>query len=291
MGKLQPGIVRSERYRVLNDIEERVNDLQLAYCGSEQCAPGHRFGPNRRECFVLHVVRSGEGRLLLNGEEFTLGEGFAFVLRAHQEAWYEADHERPWNYFWVGFSGVDAETCVRKAGFPKERPFRPVGCTEKLGEYLDEMLDAHQLNFWNSLRRNANLMLFFSELIQDYTSTQSLRQSYSYSSSSYVRYVKDYIDRYYEKKLRIGAIAEYIGVNRSYLSNSFRRETGVSPQEYLMGIRIRRAQTLLRESGFMIAEIAQQVGYPDALAFSRIFRQRVGLSPSAYRRSGPRPRL
>lgn len=291
MGKFQPGIVRSERYRVLNDIEERVNDLQLAYCGSEQCAPGHRFGPNRRECFVLHVVRSGEGRLLLNGEEFTLGEGFAFVLRAHQEAWYEADHENPWNYFWVGFSGVDAETCVRKAGFPKERPFRPVGCAEKLGEYLDEMLDAHQLNFWNSLRRNANLMLFFSELIQDYTSTQSLRQSYSYSSSSYVRYVKDYIDRYYEKKLRIGAIAEYIGVNRSYLSNSFRRETGVSPQEYLMGIRIRRAQTLLRESGLMIAEIAQQVGYPDALAFSRIFRQRVGLSPSAYRRSGPRPRL
>ena len=61
MGKLQPGIVRSERYRVLNDIEERVNDLQLAYCGSEQCAPGHRFGPNRRECFVLHVVRSGGG--------------------------------------------------------------------------------------------------------------------------------------------------------------------------------------------------------------------------------------
>ncbi len=291
MGKLQPGIVRSERYRVLNDIEERVNDLQLAYCGSEQCAPGHRFGPNRRECFVLHVVRSGEGRLLLNGEEFRLGEGFAFVLRAHQEAWYEADHENSWNYFWVGFSGVDAETCVRKAGFPKERPFRPVGCAEKLGEYLDEMLDAHQLNFWNSLRRNANLMLFFSELIQDYTSTQSLRQSYSYSSSSYVRYVKDYIDRYYEKKLRIGAIAEYIGVNRSYLSNSFRRETGVSPQEYLMGIRIRRAQTLLRESGLMIAEIAQQVGYPDALAFSRIFRQRVGLSPSAYRRSGPRPRL
>ena len=291
MEKLQPGIVRSERYRVLNDIEERVNDLQLAYCGSEQCAPGHRFGPNRRECFVLHVVRSGEGRLLLNGEEFTLGEGFAFVLRAHQEAWYEADHENPWNYFWVGFSGVDAEACVRKAGFPKERPFRPVGCAEKLGEYLDEMLDAHQLNFWSSLRRNANLMLFFSELIQDYTSTQSLRQSYSYSSSSYVRYVKDYIDRYYEKKLRIGAIAEYIGVNRSYLSNSFRRETGVSPQEYLMGIRIRRAQTLLRESGLMIAEIAQQVGYPDALAFSRIFRQRVGLSPSAYRRSGPRPRL
>lgn len=291
MGKLQPGIVHSERYRVLNDIEERVNDLQLAYCGSEQCAPGHRFGPNRRECFVLHVVRSGEGRLLLNGEEFRLGEGFAFVLRAHQEAWYEADHENPWNYFWVGFSGVDAETCVRKAGFPKERPFRPVGCAEKLGEYLDEMLDAHQLNFWNSLRRNANLMLFFSELIQDYTSTQSLRQGYSYSSSSYVRYVKDYIDRYYEKKLRIGAIAEYIGVNRSYLSNSFRRETGVSPQEYLMGIRIRRAQTLLRESGLMIAEIAQQVGYPDALAFSRIFRQRVGLSPSAYRRSGPRPRL
>ncbi len=180
---------------------------------------------------------------------------------------------------------------MRKAGFPKERPFRPVGCAEKLGEYLDEMLDAHQLNFWSSLRRNANLMLFFSELIQDYTSTQSLRQSYSYSSSSYVRYVKDYIDRYYEKKLRIGAIAEYIGVNRSYLSNSFRRETGVSPQEYLMGIRIRRAQTLLRESGLMIAEIAQQVGYPDALAFSRIFRQRVGLSPSAYRRSGPRPRL
>lgn len=291
MGKLQPGIVHSERYRVLNDIEERVNDLQLAYCGSEQCAPGHRFGPNRRECFVLHVVRSGEGRLLLNGKEFRLGEGFAFVLRAHQEAWYEADHENPWNYFWVGFSGVDAETCVRKAGFPKERPFRPVGCAEKLGEYLDEMLDAHQLNFWNSLRRNANLMLFFSELIQDYTSTQSLRQGYSYSSSSYVRYVKDYIDRYYEKKLRIGAIAEYIGVNRSYLSNSFRRETGVSPQEYLMGIRIRRAQTLLRESGLMIAEIAQQVGYPDALAFSRIFRQRVGLSPSAYRRSGPRPRL
>ena len=59
--------------------------------------------------------------------------------------------------------------------------------------------------------------------------------------------------------------------------------TGISPQEYLLDYRIRKACELLQNTDLPIAHIARSVGYEDSLYFSRLFKQHMKSSPSSYR--------
>jgi AraC-like DNA-binding protein len=85
----------------------------------------------------------------------------------------------------------------------------------------------------------------------------------------------------------IDSIAATLGVDRSTLSRHFRKEAGVTLIQYLISMRIQNAITLLRQSDLPIAEIASRCGYGDYGYFRRVFRQRMGLSPSEFRTVGP----
>ena len=74
-----------------------------------------------------------------------------------------------------------------------------------------------------------------------------------------------------------------MGVNRSYLSSTFKRLTGYSPTDYLIMVRMEKAKSLLTKTNYSIGQIAAEVGYTDQLAFSRMFKRRFGESPRKYR--------
>ena len=122
------GYTSSAKYKSLEDIQRDSSELCLCYCGWEQCEPGHRYGPNRRRNYVLHFVSKGSGKLEVNGNQYHIKKGEAFLLPPATEAWYEADKEDPWFYSWVGFTGSKAKACVDNAGFSVKKPVRSIAC-------------------------------------------------------------------------------------------------------------------------------------------------------------------
>ena len=84
-------------------------------------------------------------------------------------------------------------------------------------------------------------------------------------------------------KIKIDDIADFIGISRSHLTGSFKKEMGVSPQEYLINFRLEKAASLLRSSKEQINIIAYQCGYEDSLSFSKAFKQKFGMSPKSFR--------
>ena len=69
----------------------------------------------------------------------------------------------------------------------------------------------------------------------------------------------------------------------SRYSAVFRGCMGVSPQGFLIGLRMKNAADLIRRTDLTITQVAQAVGYEDALYFSTLFRRKMGLPPSRYR--------
>ena len=97
------GYTNSARFRALEDLQKDSADLCLSYCGWEYCDPGHRYGPNMRTTYVLHIIRSGRGTLEIHNQKYVLTAGDAFLLSPNMEAWYEADRGSlvlyvGWNY-------------------------------------------------------------------------------------------------------------------------------------------------------------------------------------------------
>lgn len=71
-------------------------------------------------------------------------------------------------------------------------------------------------------------------------------------------------------------------MSRTVFAERFREATGTSPAEYLAEVRIRSAQDLLAR-GLGVSEVSRAIGYGSDDGFSRAFRRRVGISPSAWR--------
>jgi AraC-like DNA-binding protein len=91
-------------------------------------------------------------------------------------------------------------------------------------------------------------------------------------------------DHHAEAGLTLGRVAHAARVSAPHLCRLMKAQTGLSPMRYLEEIRMKRASDLLQRTGLDIKRVSYTVGYRDQLYFSRVFRKRMGLSPSEYRR-------
>jgi AraC family transcriptional regulator len=82
----------------------------------------------------------------------------------------------------------------------------------------------------------------------------------------------------------LAELAASVGVHPVTLARAFRRSFGCTVGEYLRRLRIERAAERLASGTQPLAEIALAAGFADQSHFSNVFRRRVGMSPSVYRR-------
>ncbi|MGD6746087.1 helix-turn-helix domain-containing protein [Streptomyces sp. BH106] len=83
--------------------------------------------------------------------------------------------------------------------------------------------------------------------------------------------------------LSVAAHAARHGMTPAELRTAVRRGAGMSPKDYLLGIRLGRAKELLAATELPVAAVARRVGYDDPAYFSRLFTRRVGTAPVRFR--------
>ena len=93
-----------------------------------------------------------------------------------------------------------------------------------------------------------------------------------------------YIKRNHTQKIVLEDVCKHFGYSRSYISHVFKKRIGQSFREYLTKLRLDDAESLLKYSNLTITEIALSVGFSDSNYFSNVFKTKVGISPSAYRK-------
>jgi AraC family transcriptional regulator len=81
-------------------------------------------------------------------------------------------------------------------------------------------------------------------------------------------------------------MAAQAGVTESHFCRIFRKETGVSPHQYVMKARLDRAQQMLTQTDMALSTIAEFLGFTSQSHFTRAFRQSVGEPPSDFRKRG-----
>ena len=103
--------------------------------------------------------------------------------------------------------------------------------------------------------------------------------------TKYVEHIKNLINsNYMLPTFPIHVLTNVLHLSHSYLCALFKKEMGMSMQQYLLTVRLNNASRLLIESDLPINEIAYSCGFNDALYFSAIFKKKGGLSPKDYRK-------
>lgn len=98
-----------------------------------------------------------------------------------------------------------------------------------------------------------------------------------------LRQVLTYVEAHYDEDLCVQDIARRMHLSTEHFRRIFRKQTGVSPVEYINGVRVRRAAHLLATTEQPVTTVAANVGISDPSYFARLFRRHAGCSPSEYR--------
>ena len=97
---------------------------------------------------------------------------------------------------------------------------------------------------------------------------------------SIIAYVND---NYPDSNLNVQSIATHFGLSPGYVSTLFKAENGSSLSDWITTCRISKSGELLSATGKTIQQIANEVGYDDMRYFMRLFKKRMGLTPTQYR--------
>lgn len=217
---------------------------------------------------------------------WALDAGQMFLITPGTEITYIADAETPWRYAWIGFVGIRSDSILKGCGFSAHNPVLEIPSpAEKALQFVDQILDARHLTLANDLRRTALLLSMLTWLIDGHSAhiTGSSENQHDYNTSVYVNQAIDYIRFSYQNGINVSDIANYIGISRTYLNSSFQKEMGISVQKFLIDFRLHKAANLLIGTAKPINEISLDVGYDDALAFSKAFKKKFNVSPRTFR--------
>lgn len=96
--------------------------------------------------------------------------------------------------------------------------------------------------------------------------------------------VLEYIEKNYKENISLEEIANYVHMNKSYLSHLFKKETQKNIYSYLLDFRMEKAKKLLAETKQSIYQVGCLVGIPDSAYFSKVFKKYTGMTPLEFRK-------
>jgi len=258
------------------ELPEKNPYLSVEYAGHEACAPLHSFGPAVRTHFLIHLVAAGRGRFIRGGVTYELGAGEGFLIVPGDTTFYCADEADPWEYYWIGFSGSEAERILGELRLGATQPiFR---CDPAAVRHIADCIGS-PAGPGRELCLAGNLYLLFSRIA---ASSGALGDSPH--AGRCVGIAMRYIPANYSYDIKVEEIARHVGVSRSHLFKLFKAHNGVSVQRYILEYRLRMGAQMLKSSSHNISEVSYSCGFPDPNHFARAFKRFYGVSPSAFAR-------
>ena len=129
---------------------------------------------------------------------------------------------------------------------------------------VDEVLDLH-----------FEMVSYFTKCMQNLKKESII--------SMHVLKCMDYIDRHLHERILLGQIAAYTGLNTSYLSALFKKETGLSLSGYILKRKLEVAENMLRNSAYSCSEISSFLAFNSQSHFTEAFRKKNGVTPKQFR--------
>lgn len=253
------------------------------------------FTKNHRHVFHQHEDRlellyiySGSGSYQVGRRDYAVTEGDIVICNAntlHGENFLLPTEIQT---YCCAYDGVRLPGLPENTLIPAEK--HPVVSLRQYGGLIREMTVRIYQLYGNSMpdfflapvmAKNVLAMTWYEFLEQEKSSG---RTHVLQKTETLIRRITEYLDQNYKREdLRMKSLCDRFHISASYLSHAFKRETGISPKQYVLLRRIGEAQSLLESTDRPIGEIETGLGFGSSVHFSSTFKKYVGMSPRDYR--------
>ena len=222
----------------------------------------------------IYYVKSGSGRLVCGENEYILTPGFVYLIPVGTRISFHScgQLEKVYAHFNI----------LRPDGYDLLRDFKGVGVIERNQAHIEKIFALFESPYMS------DKFIFDSMLqsdIADMIGKYGIIKRKSVNVSPVIQKVIDIILEKPNIKITVASLSQAINVSESFLSKKFRKETGLSVNEYLSQMVFYNAQIELATSDKSIDEIAEKYGFCDRFYFSRRFKKVFFTTPAHYRKS------
>lgn len=233
---------------------------------------------------MLIYCTEGKGWYTIGGKRYAVEKNQYIIIPSDEPYAFGADERDPWTIYWLHFRGILSSEFRMPSPAPAE--ILP-GDSSRLQDRLQLFEDIYHCFSKGYIREYmiyASLYLYpflGSFLWVDQFRYARLRKYKEYPlSAKAIHYMQEHL----EQNLTLAELAGYFKLSPSHFSMVFQRETGVSPINYFIRLKIQKACEYIELTNLKLNEIAVKLGFEEPAYFSRVFTKVMGVSPSVYRK-------
>ncbi|MFO7552516.1 MAG: AraC family transcriptional regulator [Haliea sp.] len=245
-------------------------------------AAGHRMRRPRHDDNLLLYCVDGRGRLRIDGQRQDIGPGDLILLPQGLGHSYSADPEHPWSLYWIHFQGISSRIFMEYLGYREGKAVVHAGIAPGLIAAFHTLLAVNRTGYSSSAFINAanQCRHLFTQIV-----LEANRQRATHTAGLDLEAIQGIMQDRIHGSLELEELAAIAHLSKYHFASRYKALTGYSPIKHFLHMKIEYACQLLDSTDLSVKAIAAAVGYGDALYFSRLFRQTLGLSPRAYRSS------
>ncbi len=242
------------------------------------CDATYRIDRKKYDSFLLMYVSSGEGYLNSNGTRCELrAQDFVF-LDCYEPHSYGTDSF--WHIEWIHFDGPAAREYYQLFhNLHGQKLHLSPSAARAVLKPLRTLMDSF------SLQKNLPelwLSKYLTDLLTYIISISHGQTSFTAAGDS-TECALHYIRQNFQKPLTVQELADHVSLNPSYFIRQFKKNTGMTPYQYLTSIRLERARYDLRTTTRSVKDIGFSCGYQSENSFCITFRKATGMTPTQYR--------
>ena len=239
--------------------------------------------PEGRNDYQLLYIAAGKGEFYFKGSKeptiVTKGNMILFRPGEPQVYYYYAVDKT--EVYWVHFTGWKVEEYLERYELPHHENVFYTGVTPDYPWIYNQMIRELQLQRVNY---EDMISLYMHHIFITINRYIKERRETKNDTINDIERAAHYFKDNYNKQISIEQYAEEHLMSVNWFIHSFKSVMKMSPMQYIISLRIAMAKGYLENSTKNIAEISNEVGYENALYFSRLFRKYTGMTPTEYRK-------
>lgn len=227
---------------------------------------------------ILLLCTEGKGYVRYRGKEYRCEKGWLTFIEPNVPHEYGADSEDPWSILWLHFTGESMESLSEL--FRKNNT-DPVAYHPGYKAIAEKMIGIIRLlnhfdNLMDIQKACSLLQTLLIDILSPGTDSSGDRQ--------YVRQAISFMKQHLFDNIDLAAIAGHLGITTFHVIRLFREALMVTPMQYYHTMQINEAVHLLQDTDMTVTEISRQLNFSSSFYFSQAFKNKIGVSPAAYRK-------
>jgi AraC-like DNA-binding protein/quercetin dioxygenase-like cupin family protein len=242
----------------------------------------YRERPEGVSTHIFIFCAEGEGWVELGeGDTVYISRRQMIVIPAGVPHRYGASRHDPWTIYWFHLHGQDADGLISLYGLdhgPLELAHAMYAEMISLFDECYRLLEDKPYSLHIHVHAAQSMRRLLSSIGLAHASAGRSEPGDRHLERAFA-YMAERLDQH----ITLEELARHTGVSRQHLIHLFKQETGMPPIEYFLRLKMQRAGQLLHLTSMSVKEVAAVVGIDDPYYFSRLFRKRMGCSPTSFR--------